>query len=647
MKSPSTRHPVISDMLSSDSDDNDKNAKKHHVIDIKASSILENNGNILRNKSKRPKYKTQEKEEDEKHQKSEKSEALHGGILGPSPVDLHFFRFSRAYWIYYSLIAVNVLFVIIEIALLSYESLHDQHLKERAAINFGVMAGIDAFIGILFLSRIKLIQEYIFDSSFNNNMHFHRVLGWFICFNSTMHAVLMMIFGYHDFTTNLVDMQTSGLIAWIAIFLLSMLSFDECRRTSYSFFQFTHISLYIIFIFFGSFHSWLFRIPLLILAVLWIVDMLYTKHRSMYPDYEQSDDVIISKLKVIPPGNIVKVKMYKKGFHHLAGQFLYFRIPDISLAYKPFEIANCPYQSENVPGKGVPIVLYVRADNLENLGCWTTKLKELADKCRESKRNHESNKKRSNKQQNNNNNNKKDKDNNYPIIKSSDIQSYITGPYGYLKVPGRSLYSYQYIMFISGGLGITSTQSLLNDYLHHHIHVAKTPEFIKNIKFVWTCREQGAMVSKYQSKGNLEQLKYMTFQPNIIDYKLIDQLDKQTTNISLDFHITQINLFQAKALSKLPKEPKPTLPTKPDIVTIHTHGSSETIENNNHRNNTIGLNIDETIKEMFLSSQMENANKLAIVCCCPKDMYEKIQSVIRSCKGVQPAIDLHYSSWEF
>ena len=269
--------------------------------------------------------------------------------------------------------------------------------------------------------------------------------------------------------------------------------------------------------------------------------------------------------------DIVKVSFVKPdGFQYNAGQFVQIAFPDLGLyAFHPISISSSPHESS--------VTLHVRG-----LGSWSNKLVELAQVKDEA-----------------------------PIL--------IEGPYGSISVDLDSDDRYQIVVLISGGIGVTHTQSVAKSLLHEHRNGRK----LRHLRFVWAIRDLKMLeaiepldepISRFR---DIELTETSKIQTNVVD------LDKTAPEMP---SLVQTDVFLTKASREMP------------------------ITMDDGRNLYFGRpDIDVIISDVKEVAKRQGVTHVAVVVCGPKPLVDKVKNVCRQKSNVMSKVkfDVHQEIFDF
>jgi predicted ferric reductase len=348
---------------------------------------------------------------------------------------------------------------------------------------------------------------------------------------------------------------------------------------------------------FGSIHSFVCLGLLIFSTVLWLIDYIWFRARRI------RKEVTVTNFSLLP-GNLVKLGLEIEDFEYKAGQFLFVAIPGIqsgsSMEFHPFSISSAPYQKNK-------ITIHVRA-----LGDWTRSLQEAAEDYLTAKT-------------------KKSKKGKHKSVKELLPRVKIDGPFGTLSLPQR-LYDYECILFISGGIGVTPLQSLFNSYLHY-ICSRKKYEKMKRVHFVWACRENSDICKDYAGTATIDQIKYLHFQPNLLEKKFLEHVEKNNvynkSNCDIDFYLTHTSKLQSKKyLKRATTKVNEQLPQRPSNIKIRLPDDQ-------------GLDVFLIVRKMFKQACVSDVTRIAVLVSGPTTLIDETQRACLSCKSLCVAIDFH------
>jgi len=452
------------------------------------------------------------------------------------------------------------------------------------AANYCAILGcVDIFISIVILCRNKLFQNIIFRKSFHLNGKYHLALCTMASINFILHGVLMMSLNQTSFTTDLTSKDTSGLNIWLTVWVMMAFSSPKVKEISYFLFHFFHWFFILWLMIFGSMHSPTVLAPIFATSIfIYLIDFLWIKYNC-----KKKNEMTVKSMKIMP-GNMTKLVLNKpENFKFEAGQHSYLSWSGYSKSH-PFSFSSAPYQED--------LVFYIRSR-----GFWTKNLYNIAKQYKKSKI----------------------KDFYFPSI-------FLEGPYG--NVSERPVEEYKHLIFVSGGMGVTSNQSLFNHYLQKKLQT-NTCDTINSIDFIWCVRENEEICNTWsQQKCDLDQILYTHFQPNAIDSELIEKVKKSNPKaiINIHFHLTSTYIVRLKTFQdQLKKEPNLKVPLKPSYIDLFTRP----------------MELEFIIKQKVEQVAMHRDTWLGIYCCAPQQLQDKIVRLAETNSQNDCKIETHLQSF--
>jgi predicted ferric reductase len=522
-----------------------------------------------------------------------------------------FSRINRLYWFTVFAGMWNAASILICILMYAHDDFgKDNSLKYSAAGYFGTLGTVDLFFGIIILCRNRFLQHTVMDRSFQQNNRYHIIFSMYAIFNWVLHGMLMMILKEVNFTKNMASRNTSGLTVWVSIFVMAACSIETIRRDYYVFYHMIHWVFYVWILVFGSLHSPKVFAPIALFTLaVYVIDFLYHRYRS------KKDEAEVTRMKLLP-GGMTRVDFTKEDFEYKAGQFVYINFPDDigTWQWHPFSISTAPYQQE--------LCVHIR-----NVGDFTNQVYKLAKRYRKQEAKMQKQIKADAETPGGANSKKKRQ------LKPLEApRILIDGPYGLLTTQSHELYNYKHIVFICGGSGVTPVQSLFNDFLHEKV-AKNTCTSIARVDFIWSVKEDRELCVEWQKQGaNLEQVRYIHFQPNLLDHKLVQQV--MTANpaavINVEFCLTRTDQVRLRSFkSKLPKEANPKLPEKPSYINLANHG----------------VDLDRVIREAAERVEQCRDDHLAVIVCGPSEMVSDVQKASKLYNQLVSNIEVHVESF--
>ncbi|KAL9658776.1 hypothetical protein ABK040_005930 [Willaertia magna] len=340
---------------------------------------------------------------------------------------------------------------------------------------FGYVDILNMTFLILPITRYSVLMV-VFGVSFERGVKFHKWIARFTLLNTTVHGVTMVILNADGLDyliqMDVPDFQLLGIIAYFCMVIIVAFTFEPIRRRFWELFKTVHL---------------LFGIPVLIL-----VNLHASGYKTMLPVMGFSlvlyaiDHLLRFVLGVLIPAKIVNLEYHEDSgvtvctlqksaitfysFDRLGyGKFVYLYIPSVSIAqWHPFSISKYTHS-----GSVVEFTCCVK-----NLGHgWTKSLADLAQK----------------------------KGNSYV----TDLVVRAEGPYGKLSV---SPETFDTVVLIAGGIGITFINSLYNEIISNQENASKKSYYV-----IWSTKDESLLKifpEMLEKKENVKHSFFVTRQTN-------------------------------------------------------------------------------------------------------------------------------------
>lgn len=251
------------------------------------------------------------------------------------------------------------------------------------------------------------------------------------------------------------SMVLTGTVFFGLMVLLFVSSLSFVRRRFFELFMRSHWILFILIMVFAIIHS---AAIVLLGFVPWLFDMVFrvyyrpSKYKSSSNGVIAAHQVSVKKF----PGNIVRIQFPRvradtgDNFTYEAGQYAFLCVPSLSqLQWHPFTISSAPHE---------PFVTF----HIKVLGDWTNVL--FKQTCEE----------------------------------ASPFEMLVDGPYGAVSIDIESFNTYSHVLLISGGIGVTPIQSIVNR-LHYQMLQEDRVE-LQKVKFVWSVRDRDMIEAMLSQK---------------------------------------------------------------------------------------------------------------------------------------------------
>ncbi|EFC40130.1 predicted protein [Naegleria gruberi] len=291
---------------------------------------------------------------------------------------------------------------------------------------------------------------FVFGISFERAVKYHKWVARLTLLIATIHGILMTVHLADNgslgniLTASANDYILFGLIAWIAMVIMTIFALEPIRRKFWELFKVIHIILAPVVLVMSSIHAkgWERTLPVLGIAMgLLVIDHLLriifgyimpTKVIKM--EYEEKTGITTM---VFEKPTISMWYMESLGM----GKFVYVYIPGVSFFQShPFTIS-----SYSKLDSSIEFTCHVK-----NLGRgWTKKLADFAMKRKYS---------------------------------AASIFARVEGPYGKLSV---DLNTYSTVVLIAGGIGVTPINAIYNEITSNKVNASK-----QNIYVLWTMKDE-------------------------------------------------------------------------------------------------------------------------------------------------------------
>ncbi len=369
--------------------------------------------------------------------------------------------------------------------------------SDEARNNSGFFTSIIASILFAFSGRNSL-WIFISGISYDRMIFWHKVLGLMVLGVGIPHGLFALSGQF----------SISGLILLILFGIMIVFSV-LIKLASYKIFLIFHRMMIPAIIIFSILHA---ANTILIGVGLWIFDVFV--QLTVQVVNRKNVQTVSSKLKC---SNIVELSFPKGEFNYKAGQFVFLKIPQISVwEPHPFSISSSPHEDY--------VTLHIKV-----VGDWTRSLGEIS---------------------------KRD---------DTSLSVYMDGPYGSPSIDIESLES-DIFLIIAGGMGITTMRSIANSLLDQ----SSKGRSIKRLVFCWAARDLATIdsimtntewLSRYNSEARIDnksrilQLKIFLTQKNHSDSHILKTNDNAYYPFVSESKLDLKEMFQqtkdyAKSLSR-------------------------------------------------------------------------------------------------
>lgn len=302
---------------------------------------------------------------------------------------------------------------------------------------------------LTYLRKIQFLHAFI---PFDKNIAWHRHIGWTLLIFGVGHAGAH----YLNYNTTGTAWQLGwGSLAGATGHIISMLmmfmyatAWRDVRRRWYNQFWFTH-HLFIIYFALMLAHAPKFWPYFLGPGVLYTLERLLREFRGR----KMATKVSAIKLH---PSNVIEVRMKKKRFKYMPGQYLFLACPQISsFEWHPFTITSAPeeeFVSVHIRCVGDWTNAFAKVLSPEN----AERRKSLAvDKALDAKGN--------------------------ALVK-------LDGPFG---AASEDVFRFRVVILVGGGIGVTPFASILKS-IRFRLEARKGMGRLEKVYFFWTSRDQAA-----------------------------------------------------------------------------------------------------------------------------------------------------------
>lgn len=285
----------------------------------------------------------------------------------------------------------------------------------------------------------------VFAISFERALYWHKLAAILFLATGAIHGSYCLLEDYHISRHN--NRNLSGVILEAA-----MLATSLSYLVKYYFFEafyYFHFVVYAAIIVLSLIHGATLTAAA---GLLWAIDLLL-RYIVSINKYEKA-------LFTLLPGDVVKITVPKR-FNYDPAQYVFIMIPQLSfLQFHPFTISSSPHEDH--------ISIHIRA-----LGNWTTDLQDLVLKqCAEN--------------------------NIDGITTSCRMDLYMEGPFGLHQVNFESP-KYEAFLLISGGIGVTPTQSIFNHLRHQYVNENRK---IQKCFVVWSLKDKALLDATHFDQDN-------------------------------------------------------------------------------------------------------------------------------------------------
>ncbi|KAL9657123.1 hypothetical protein ABK040_002748 [Willaertia magna] len=420
---------------------------------------------------------------------------------------------------------IVISYIIVNAAWFAYGYLNAD--SEKVSKAFAQVNIFNFSIVLIPVTRYSALQA-IFGISFERSLKYHKWIGLLAFASVTAHGIAMLIEYGDGFDWNFMmsvnndEYPLFGVIAWIAMLFLVLLSFEPIRRKLWELFYYSHILLVLITFGFSIAHGKGFwrLLPMMGISIILYLFDLFLRFVIGYAlptelvklEYHEECQTTICTFR----------KKYLSIKNANLATFIFVYIPSISLyQYHPITISNS-YRNELE--NTIEFTCHIK-----NIGTgWSAKLAQLAQN---------------------------DAKNGHQIKRTVRVE----GGYGNLSIP---LLSYNTIVLFGGGVGITPIYAL------YHLLLQQQTEKKRKIYIFWTVREEKMLSLFPDFFKAVDEGIYLQFYVS----KPLPKDDLEKGNQLQDERIVKGNRLNVKSLlERVRKE------TKDDFVGVFACGPSKMI----------------------------------------------------------------------
>ncbi|OWZ10136.1 hypothetical protein PHMEG_00017061 [Phytophthora megakarya] len=372
--------------------------------------------------------------------------------------------------------------------------------------------------------------------SFGSAMFYHKLFAFVTIILTGLHGLAYISARTNGFERN--PKVVSGIIAFITMIVLYLLSLRCIRRRFHEFFVRTHWILFIIILVAAVLHG---SVITLVGILPWEIDLIYRvvyrsriySHGTLYGNRKEdiSDDLYIlgstrnssktnhqrlgvaaqDQIEIFQlPGDITCIQFPRvrldtgEEFKYKAGQYAFLCIPMLSsFEWHPFSISSSPHEEF--------VTFHIKA-----VGDWTMKLLQVAPEAR--------------------------------TDEEAPFEVLIDGPYGNLSIDIDDSITYSHFVLFAGGMGVTPLRGIAN-WLHSQCYLEKA-RILHRLRFVWAVSD----TERLQALMNLDAERWLSnprapYLPDIL-------LCPTTLNVSTEAFSTEIYLTRGLVGSQTELDPQ-------------------------------------------------------------------------------------------
>ncbi|KAG1702256.1 hypothetical protein DVH05_010046 [Phytophthora capsici] len=428
--------------------------------------------------------------------------------------------------------------------------------------------------------------------SFERALFYHKLFAFVTIILTALHG-LAYIFAKRDERFQQDSPKfTMGMIAFLAMVVLYLLSIGYIRRRYHEFFVKTHWILFIVILITAVLHG---GVIALVGVIPWEIDMVYRliyrsriySHGSLCGVKSQpltnsvySIEKPTQRLGVAAPdriqifqlpGDITCIQFPRirldtgEEFKYKAGQYAFLCIPTISpLEWHPFSFSSSPHEDF--------VSFHIKA-----VGDWTVKLLQAA-----------------------------------PETQSHGdppFEVMIDGPYGNLSIDIEDSAIYSHFVVFAGEMGVTSMRSITN-YLHSQRFLEKA-RIIHRLRFIWAVSDSESLHALMKSDTDRWRSDVKaSYLPEVL-------LCPTTLNVSTETFFTEIYLTRGLVGSQISVDPQ-----FGKCLWFHRRPD-----------------IERILREMGQQAEKHGNSRVAVLVCGPESM---TMDVITTCILLSSEMKLHF-----
>ncbi|KAG7386903.1 hypothetical protein PHYPSEUDO_015108 [Phytophthora pseudosyringae] len=437
--------------------------------------------------------------------------------------------------------------------------------------------------------------------SFERALFYHKLFAFVMIILTSLHG-LAYILARRDGKMKPNPKIVSGMLAFIAMLVLYLLSLECIRRRFHEFFVRTHWIIFIVILVAALLHG---GVIALVGVLPWEIDMVFRliyrariysngtlcgrKPRSLINDLYMGDSATTSakkskqrlgvaaqdQLEVFQlPDDITCIQFPRvrldtgEEFKYKAGQYAFLCVPTLaSFEWHPFSFSSSPHED---------LVRF----HIKAVGDWTMTLLQAAPEARN------------------------ERENPFKIL--------IDGPYGNLSIDIEDSAAYSHFVFFAGGMGVTPMRAIAN-WLHNQCYFQKA-RILHRLRFVWSVSDSESL----RALMNLEAERWINnprapYLPDVL-------LCPTTLNVFSETFFTEIYLTRGLVGSQAPLDPQLSkclwFNCRPDI--------------------------EQILREMGRQATKHGSPRVAVLVCGPESMTtEIIDTSVRLSQEMNLHFDVH------